>query len=150
MYQYFTSKEELFQEIHRLATMDTEIRQLKTLSSLPISAKQKLNILSDHLLKRLCADANFAGMVALNTQMLLEAGAKSSCVDTTYHSELYKYTEKIILQGQKENSIVSGSSLKLADYYWGVVYLYALKRLFTADYEMITVQDLNRTLLIGE
>lgn len=37
--------------------------------------------------------------------------------------------------------------MKLADYYWGVVYLYALKSLFTTQYEMINVDDLERTVL---
>ena len=45
--------------------------------------------------------------------------------------------------------MVDGSSMKLADYYWGVVYLYSLKRLFTTQYEMITVEDLERTVLKG-
>ena len=43
--------------------------------------------------------------------------------------------------------MVDGSSMKLADYYWGVVYLYSLKRLFTSEYEMISVDDLERVVL---
>lgn len=54
------------------------------------------------------------------------------------------------LKGQKEKSMVVGSSMKLADYYWGVVYLYSLKRLFTSEYEMISMDDLERTVLKGE
>ena len=50
----------------------------------------------------------------------------------------------------KEKSMVVGSSMKLADYYWGVVYLYSLKRLFTSEYEMISMDDLERTVLKGE
>ena len=45
--------------------------------------------------------------------------------------------------------MVAGDPLKLADYYWGVAYLYALKRLFTAGYAMIDAADLDRTLLKG-
>ena len=70
--------------------------------------------------------------------------------ETTYQSELYQITEKIIKQGQKEGSVVEGLPMKLADYYWGVVYLYALKKLFTTKYEMISDKDLARVLLKDE
>ncbi len=56
-------------------------------------------------------------------------------------------TEKIIRSGQKEGSVVAGSAAKLAEYYWGVVYLYALKSLYTEDPTMITASDLSRILL---
>ena len=69
---------------------------------------------------------------------------------TTYQSDLYKYVAKMIQQGQKEKTVIEGSPMKLADYYWGVVYLYALKKLFTTKYEMITVKDLERILLKDE
>ena len=88
-------------------------------------------------------------MMALNTQRLLEKNAAYSSEETTYRTELYNYTAKIIEQGQKEKSMVAGSSMKLADYYWGVVYLYSLKRLFTSEYEIISVDDLERTVLKG-
>ncbi|MFR8009583.1 MAG: hypothetical protein ACLU6D_10115, partial [Gordonibacter urolithinfaciens] len=63
--------------------------------------------------------------------------------------ELYAHTARIVEQGQREGSVVAGDPLKLADYYWGVAYLYALKRLFTAGYAMIDAADLDRTLLKG-
>jgi hypothetical protein len=56
-------------------------------------------------------------------------------------------TEKIIKQGQKEGTVVSGNSRKLSEFYWGVVYLYAVKSLYTADSVMITSSDLSRILL---
>ena len=52
-------------------------------------------------------------------------------------------------QGQKEKSMVAGSAVKLADYYWGIVYLYSLKRLFKTEYEMISVEDLERIIVKG-
>ena len=64
-----------------------------------------------------------------------------------YHSRYG--TAQIIRQGQQEQSMVAGSPMKLADYYWGVVYLYSLKRLFTTQYEMITAEDLERTVMKG-
>lgn len=73
-----------------------------------------------------------------------------SSTDSTYRSELYRITEKIIQKGQEEGSVVSGVPIKLADYYWGVVYLYALKKLFTKEYEMISDEDLSRILIKDE
>ncbi|MCI8509484.1 MAG: TetR/AcrR family transcriptional regulator [Lachnospiraceae bacterium] len=149
IYVYFESKEELFQEILKLADSNEMLKKMKTLAAMPISAKKKLHMLSDSVLNRLVEDETFAAMIALNTQMLLEKNDEYSSEETTYQTELYNYTSKIIEQGQKEKSMAAGSSMKLADYYWGVVYLYSLKRLFTTKYEMITVDDLERTVLKG-
>lgn len=149
IYVYFESKEELFQEILKIADSNEMLKKMKLLVAMPVSAKKKLRMLSDTLLNRLAEDETFAAMIALNTQMLLEKNEGYSSEETTYQTELYRYTSKIIEQGQKENSMVDGSSMKLADYYWGVVYLYSLKRLFTTEYEMISVDDLERTVLKG-
>ncbi len=147
IYLYFESKEMLFQEIHKRINREKDISQLKLLSKLPIPAKQKIHKLTTTVIQQLQKDEEFAAVIALNTQMLLEQDEAYSADETTYQSELYKYMAKIIEQGQKEDSVVSGNPLKLADYYWGVVYLYALKKLFTTKYEMISSQDLERTIL---
>lgn len=149
IYVYFESKEELFQEILKIADSNEMLNKMKLLSAMPISAKKKLRMLSETVLSHLEEDETFAAMIALNTQMLLEKNEAYSSEETTYQTELYNYTSKIIEQGQKEKSMVDGSSKKLADYYWGVVYLYSLKRLFTSEYEMISVNDLERTVLKG-
>lgn len=75
---------------------------------------------------QLVQDDFYAAKVALNTQMMFEQKNFVS-EETTYQSELYQLTEKIIMQGQKEGSVVERLPMKLADYYWGIVYLYALK-----------------------
>lgn len=148
IYVYFESKEVLFQEILKIADSGDLINKMKLLSAMPTPAKNKLRILSETVMNQLEEDETFAAMIALNTQMLMEKNAYASG-ETTYQTRLYDYTAKIIEQGQKEKSMVDGSSMKLADYYWGVVYLYSLKRLFTTQYEMITVEDLERTVLKG-
>ena len=150
IYVYFESKEELFQEILKIADSNEMLNKMKLLAAMPIPAKKKLHMLSETVLNRLEEDESFAAMIALNTQMLLEKNEAYSSGDTTYQTELYDYTSRIIEQGQKEKSMVDGSSMKLADYYWGVVYLYSLKRLFTSEYEIISVDDLERTVLKGE
>lgn len=142
IYVYFESKEELYQEILRIADCEQEIKQLKLLKHRLLSAKAKLRRLSETVMNKLVNDEMFAAKIALNTQMFLEQSNDFSSVDTSYQSELYSCTAKIIEQGQKENTMVSGSAMKLADYYWGVVYLYALKSLFTTQFEIITVSSL--------
>ncbi len=147
IYIYFESKEKLFQEIQKITNREKDIQQIKLLAKLPIPARHKIQKLSREVLRQLEEDDNFAGMMALNTQMILEQDENNSAYATTYQLELYKHMTKIIEQGQKEGSIVSGNPLKLADYYWGVIYLYALKKLFTTKYETINANDLERTLL---
>lgn len=149
IYVYFESKEELFREILKTADGSETIKQMRLLVKMPVSAKKKIRLLSETIMKKLEEDENFAAMIALNTQMLLEKDKEYSSEDTTYQTQLYRYTAQIIEQGQKEKSFVDGSSMKLADYYWGVVYLYSLKRLFTTEYEMISVEDLERTVVRG-
>ncbi|MDF2927175.1 MAG: hypothetical protein K0R57_6089 [Paenibacillaceae bacterium] len=147
IYVYFESKERLFQEILKQINRPKDIKRLKFLSKLPIRARQKIHYLTHEILKQLEADHSFSAMIALHTQILLEQDEEHSSDGTTYQSKLYQFTAKIIEQGQREGSVVFGHPLKLADYYWGVVYLYALKKLFTTKYEMISADDLNRTLL---
>ena len=149
IYVYFESKEELFREILKIADYKKILRQMKMLVKMPVSAKKKLRILSETVMKRLEEEENFAAVIALNTQLLLEKNKEYSSQETTYQTELYAYTANIIEQRQKEATMVDGSSMKLADYYWGVIYLYSLKRLFTTEYEMISVEDLERTVLRG-
>lgn len=146
IYVYFESKEALFQEIHRMINGEKDIARVKVLAGLPLKAKQKIHMMSKEIMKQLKEDESFAGVIALNTQMVLEEEA-GNAADTTYQLELYKYTAKIIEQGQREGTVVEGSPMKLADYYWGVVYLYSLKKLFTTRYEMISAEDLERTIL---
>lgn len=148
LYIYFKSKEELFHEIFSMVNISGDVKKLKTLAHLPVSAKKKIEKLSHNIMAKLAEDELFAAKIALNTQMLLEQN--DFIAETAYQSELYQVTEKIVEQGQKEGSVVEGTPLKLADYYWGVIYLYALKKLFVTKYEMISEGDLARVLLKDE
>lgn len=149
LYIYFKSKEELFSEIFALINSSKEIEELNNLIRLPLSAKRKIRKLSNRIMTRLMQDDIYAAKIVLNTQMMLEQKDFVSA-ETTYQSEIYQITEKIIKQGQKEGSVVEGMPVKLADYYWGVVYLYALKKLFATKYKMISEEDLSRVLLKDE
>ena len=146
IYLYFKSKEDLFNEIFSLIDNGKETHKLKLLAGLPLSAKQKIHRLSKFIMDKLEKDEDFAALIALNAQSTLEKN-DFAYEGSSDQSDWYQYTAKIIEQGQKEKSVVAGSPMKLADYYWGVVYLYSLKKLFTAKYEPITVHDLERLLL---
>lgn len=146
LYLYFKSKEDLFNEVYSMINNEKETKKLKILSELPLSAKQKIHKLSKFVMDKLEKDEGFAAMIALNAQATLEKN-DFSYEDSSYQSDWYQYTANIIEQGQREKSVVAGSPIKLADYYWGVVYLYSLKKLFTAKYETITVHDLERILI---
>lgn len=148
MYSYFESKEALFQEIHKIISHENDIKKLESLLALPLTARKKIHELSKNILAQLEKNEDFASRIVLNTQILFEQNAEYASKCTTYQSELYQCTSKLITQGQKEGSVVAGNPLKLADFYWGVVYLYSLKKLFTTQYEIISIEDLERLLLI--
>ena len=139
IYLYFKSKEELFDEIRNNADNKDEIKKLKLLSKLPIPAKTKIDKISNEMCRRLTEDEEYAVKITLLTQILLER-------EDIYSDDLYKEMAKIIRQGQKEGDIVKGDALYLADLYWGNVYLYALKRLFSTTLNSLKKETLNRLL----
>ncbi len=139
IYLYFKSKEELFEEIRKEADNKTEVQRLRLLAKLPIPAKTKIDRLSEEMSRRLAADEEFCVRITLLTQLLLEK-------EDLYSDALYKELAKIIRQGQKEGSVVKGDALYLADLYWGNVYLYALKRLFTENLKPLKKETLVRLL----
>lgn len=140
IYLYFKSKEELFEQIREAADNETEVKHMKMLVKLPVPAKTKIEKLSEHMVKVLKQDDEFAVKITLYTQLLLEndEGPNSS--------EIYKELAKLIRQGQKEGSVVKGDALYLADLYWGQVYLCALKKLFVKGHRTITKESLCRIL----
>ena len=138
IYIYFKSKEELYDEIFAISDKIAGNDKLTMLSGLPLPAEQKIRKMSNYIIKSLKDDEMFAAGIALYTQRLLEGEADQS---------FYMTTEKIIKQGQKEGSVVSGNSRKLSEFYWGVVYLYAVKSLYTSGSVMISSSDLSRILL---
>ena len=138
IYIYFKSKEDLYAEIFSISDKIAGNDKLNMLAVLPVPAAQKVKKMSDYLIKCLNDDEMFSAGIALYTQRLLEGEGDPS---------FYRTTEKIIRQGQKEGSIISGNARKLSEFYWGVVYLYAVKRLYTSDSVMISSKDLSRILL---
>ena len=72
LYIYFKSKEDLFKEIFTICNNEKEIKELKVLSRLPISAKHKIHKLSKTIIEKLEQDENYAAKVTLTTQVLFE------------------------------------------------------------------------------
>ena len=138
IYIYFKSKEELYDEIFAISDRIAGNDKLSMMAGLPLPAEQKIRKMSDYIIKSLKDDEMFASGIALYTQRLLEGEGDQS---------FYMTTEKIIKQGQMEGSVVPGNSRKLSEFYWGVVYLYAVKSLYTADSVLIASNDLSRILL---
>ena len=138
IYIYFKSKEELYSEIFSISDKIANNDKLTTLVKLPLPAETKIKKMSDYLIKNLKEDEMFSAGIALYIQRLLEGVADQS---------FYKMTEKIIKQGQKEGSVVSGNARKLSELYWGVVYLYAVKNMYQTGFAMINSDDLSRLLL---
>ncbi|MFA9398186.1 MAG: TetR/AcrR family transcriptional regulator [Clostridiaceae bacterium] len=145
IYNYFESKESLYNEIFQIINSQ-DLKPMKQLVRLPISARKKVKILSEYLITELNENQKFAAVMTLSTQQILESDDNAtSCA--TYQSEVYELLSRVVHQGQKEKTIVEGDVIKLVDYYWGVVYLYALKKLFTKNFTMIYPDDLSRILL---
>ncbi|MBO4390758.1 MAG: TetR/AcrR family transcriptional regulator [Lachnospiraceae bacterium] len=139
IYLYFRSKEELFEEIRSNADNRDEVKRIRTLSKLPISAKTKIEKISEEVVKRL-QEEDYAVKITLYTQLLLEQE------NGLYRSDMYQVLAEIIKKGQKEGCVVKGDPLFLADLYWGTVYLYALKKLYIRDYMELDAATLCRLL----
>ena len=138
IYLYFESKEDLYAAIFEISDKYTRSEKLNSFAKLPITSAMKIKMLSDYLIKSLKSDEMFPASIALYTQRLLEGEQDQSFCKTL---------EKIIREGQKEGSVVAGNAKKLSELYWGVVYLYAVKTLYTTDFAMIKSEDLSRILL---
>ncbi|HKM35954.1 MAG TPA: TetR/AcrR family transcriptional regulator [Lachnospiraceae bacterium] len=149
IYLYYQSKEDLFNEIRNRLNNDVEVDHIKKLSLLPIPAKKKIELLVEHILRSFEEDELFAAKVTINTQFIME-GEQYDYAKTIYEGELYKYTAKIIKSGQKEGTIIKKDAIMLADLFWSVVYVYALKSQYSKNYKMIEVSELKRLLLIGK
>lgn len=145
IYNYFESKEALYSEINKIINSQ-DIRPMKQLVKLPLHADQKIRMLSEYVIKQLKESQEFAAVLTLSTQQMYEQEDNMSS-KATYQCEAYELLEKIVVQGQREGSVVDGDAMKLVDYYWGVAYLYALKKMFTNDFILIDADDLSRVLL---
>ncbi|MDK2808404.1 MAG: hypothetical protein PWP24_1139 [Clostridiales bacterium] len=143
IYVYFKSKEELYEEIKQMANNEKEQAKIKALALLPISAKKKIEILVDQILKSFEKDDIYAAKITLHTQLMLEE-SQYDAGQSLYQSDLYLDTAKILKQGQKEGTVIEGDVMELVDFFWSVIYVYALKSQFSKHYKMLKAMELKR------
>ncbi|WP_417351133.1 TetR/AcrR family transcriptional regulator, partial [Gordonibacter pamelaeae] len=87
IYRYFDSKEDLFAALRALVANGEDVRELKLLARLPLSAKAKIRRLSASVLGRLADDELFAASVVLNAQAMLEEEPGADGRPAPYRSE---------------------------------------------------------------
>ena len=83
IYLYFKSKEELFEEIRKNADNTNEVKLIKALAKLPLSAATKIERISAEVIKKL-EDEEYAVKITIYTQLLLEQDSG------LYKSEMYE------------------------------------------------------------
>ena len=141
IYVYFKSKDELYEEIRKEANTDDDIRKLKALAALPLPYAKKAEILSEQILNSLKDDELFPVRITLSTQLILENGT------SVFDTELYKHTVRMINQGKKEASAPDMDSKAVADMFWGMVYVFSLRCLFSEGYKLPHKKELMRLLV---
>ncbi len=141
IYVYFKSKEELYDEIRREANTDEDIKKIKALAALPLPYRKKASMLAGSILDALKNDEGFPVRITLSTQLILENGT------SVYDTELYKQTTKIIKQGIKEGTAPDIDPNSAADMFWGMIYVYSLRSLFTDNYPLPDLRELMRLLI---
>jgi len=138
IYLYFRSKEELYTEIYSVSYELAGSEKLAELSKLPVTPDLKIKLLSDYIIRSIKKDEMFSAGIVIYTQ---------SMIDGEKDMGLLRTTEKIIREGQREGTVVSGNARKLSEFYWGVAFLYANKLLHATDHVLINSDDLSRLLL---
>lgn len=128
LYSYFSSKEELFKSITQKIVSENE-KGLNELYHAPISPKEKIVTLSKSLLNRIHNEMGIAESFALNVHMSMEYGLNNNYSEH-YAKAPNTILAKIIEEGQKDCTIIEGNPDMLADFYWNVVHIIALKKVY--------------------
>jgi AcrR family transcriptional regulator len=145
LYSYFSSKEELFKIIMEKAIVSNE-QSLLQLQNAPVSAAEKIIILSNHMLEAIKGDTPVAYIFVLNMQYSMENDFNNSFTKT-YEERPNQILGEIIVEGQKEKTVVKGNPNDLADLYWSMVHMVALKKVFNNKHEAFQTKWLTRLLL---
>lgn len=148
LYSYFSSKEELFNAILK-ENADSNEQSLLQLKNAPVSAAEKIIILSEHMLDAINADTTVAYMFVLNMQYSMESDFNNPCTKT-YEEKPNQILAEIIAEGQEDKTVVQGNPYDLADLYWSMVHMIALKKIFNDRLEAFQAIWLARLLLIDD
>ncbi|MBO3443881.1 TetR/AcrR family transcriptional regulator [Clostridium sp. CCUG 7971] len=145
LYNYFTSKEELFLEILKKLKLQNE-SGFENLAKVQIDAESKIKLISESIIKEIENKTITAYLFVLNIRMI-EEGTIDNVFTKSYENVPTKILEDIILQGQSEGRVVNGDAYKLADYYWSVVHTLALMNINSKQNKNIDQNWLDRILL---
>lgn len=148
LYSYFSSKEELFNVILKENVVSNE-KSLLQLKNAPISAAEKIIILSEHILEAINADTPAAYMFVLNMQYSMESDFNNAFTKA-YEEKPNEILAEIIAEGQRDKTLVQGNPYDLADLYWGMVHMAALKKVFNDRPKAFQAKWLSRLLLTDD
>lgn len=145
LYSYFSSKEELFKVIVDNAIVTNE-KSLLQLQNAPVSAVDKIIMLSNHMLESMKKDTPLAYLFVLNLQYSIENDFNNSYTKA-YEEKPNQILSEIIAEGQKEETVVQGNPYDLADLYWSMVHTIAFKKVFNNNHKIFQAKQLARLLL---
>jgi len=144
LYSYFSTKEELFNVIAKMI-VDSNEQSLSELISAPISAADKIIALSNKMLQEISSDTPLAYMFVLNLQFLIESDNNSYA--KKYEEKPNHILAQIIVEGHKDKTVVDGDPDELADLYWSMVHMIAIKKVFNNHHKTFEEMWLARLLL---
>ena len=144
LYSYFSTKEELFNVIAKMI-VDSNEQSLLELKNAPISAAEKIIALSNKMLQEISSDTPLAYMFVLNLQFLIESDNNSYA--KKYEEKPNQILAQIIVEGQKDKTVVDGDPDELADLYWSMVHMIAIKKVFNNHHKTFEEMWLARLLL---
>lgn len=145
LYNYFSSKEELFIAIIDKLNSQNE-SDLANLAKSTINAESKIRLISESMSREIDNKTITAYSFILNLRMVEENDIDNSFTKS-YEAIPTKILSEVILQGQNEGSVIDGDSHKLADYYWSVVHTLALMNINSKQNQRVKAYWLERILL---
>ncbi|MEG0612076.1 MAG: TetR/AcrR family transcriptional regulator [Clostridium sp.] len=145
LYNHFTSKEELFLEILKNFKLKNG-NGFEHLAKEDIDAESKIKLISKNMIQEIENKTMTAYSFVLNIRMI-EEDSIDNIFTKSYESIPTKTLEDIILQGQREGSVINGDAYELADYYWSVIHTLALININSKQNKNIEPNWLDRILL---
>lgn len=146
LYRYYSSKEELFQVISK-KWIENRDNRFQNLTEAPLTAKEKIYILTNYVETSLKKDIQFASFFTIYENDSLTSGTKEGTLFYSWCNEPCSMLAKIIEQGQKEGDIHEGNPLKMAISYWGLVFAISHNYISSGSLDGYDFNMLNRLLV---
>jgi AcrR family transcriptional regulator len=143
IYCYFKSKEDLFNEIV-LTFLGANKKNMLRLMQADRSIAEKILRLSAFLIQTIEAGNTDTYNLVLCVRIMIE-GNNTNLVQ--YYEKVQQLFAQMILAGQKEGTIIEGNAEELSDYYWSIVQMLSIKKVFDNNFTMIRPELLARILI---